>query len=232
MVFWIGILCGAVFAYMAIKIGLYETWVMLFNIIIAVYLAVYLRPIIVDFYPDAGSTPYRNGLTMAATAVAALLILYGISNTFITSQFTVPFPKVLDTLAAGVLGFLAGLLVWSFVSLLICITPISQQPIVREMGFSSQFQLGNASSICRWCNLVNKVASRKDNSHSTEDVISELLKSAEEKKTPIKRDRQIGPDKPPDVNEPAEPNLAPADTNALQSAVSPKVCGVSWSLPV
>lgn len=41
MAFWIGLLVAIIFAAMAIKVGLYETWAMLFNIIISVYLAVF-----------------------------------------------------------------------------------------------------------------------------------------------------------------------------------------------
>jgi len=201
MVFWAGILVGATFAWFAIKMGFYETWAFLFNIVISVYLAVFLGPIIANVIA-ADDAPYSNAVAMIATAIGTFLVLHSISYTFLTGQFTVSFPKILDTLGTGFLGFLAGFLVWSFVSLLIYITPISQQPIVKEMGFDSQFEQTNAPYISLWCNLVNTVVSRQDNEHSTEQVISELLKSTE-KKALDKTDKQAVPFEP---NKPPEPN--------------------------
>ncbi|MBA7663537.1 hypothetical protein ES703_71582 [subsurface metagenome] len=181
MVFWIGILVGGAFAWFAIKRGFYETWALVFNIVIAIYLAVFLGPVIADIVPSAGDTLYGNALCMLATAIGSFLILHAISYTFLTGQFSVPFQKIFDTLGTGFLGFLAGFLVWSFVGLLIYTTPISQQPIVKEIGFGSQFQQTNVGYISWWCNLVNSVVASQDKKYTTEQVISGLLKNAESK---------------------------------------------------
>ena len=200
MVFWVGILVGGLFAWSAIKTGFYETWTMLFNIIISIYLAIFLRPTIADIVPAVGDTPYGNALTILATATGAFLILHGISYTFLTSQFSISFPKAFDILGAGFLGFLFGFLVWSFASLLIFITPISQNTLVKEIGFGSQFEQTNMPVICWWCNLVNAVVSRQDDKITSEQAISELLKSAK-KKAPAKTTEQAEPNKPPEPND-------------------------------
>ena len=181
MVFWIGILVSGAFAWFAIKRGFYETWTLVFNIVIAIYLAVFLGPIIANIVPAVRDTAYNNALTMLATAIGSFLILHGISYTFVTGQFSISFPKIFDTLGTGFLGFLTGFLVWSFVSLLICITPISQNSFVKEIGFSSQFQQTSVSYISRFCNLVNAVVSSQDNEHTTQQALSGLLKNAESK---------------------------------------------------
>ena len=178
MAFWFGILVAGLFVWFAVGIGFYEMWVMLFNIVISIYLAVFLRPIIVNI-PAVGDTPYSNALTMIAIALASFSILHGISYTFITGQFKVSFPRIFNTLGAGFLGFLAGFLVWNFVSFLIFITPISQDTFVRGIGFNKQFQQSNISVICRWCDLVNRVVSSQDSECTTEQAVSGLLKSAE-----------------------------------------------------
>ncbi len=198
MVFWIGILVSGAFAWFAIKRGFYETWALVFNIVIAIYLAVFLGPVIADIVPSAGDTLYGNALTMLATAIGSFLILHGISYTFLTGQFSISFPKVFDTLGTGFLGFLAGFLVWSFVSLLICITPISQNSFVKEIGFGSQFQQTSVSYISRFCNLVNAVVSSQDNERTTQQALSGLLKNAE-KKAQDKTAKQIKPAEPNDV---------------------------------
>ncbi len=199
MVFWIGILVGGLFAWLAVKMGFYETWAFAFNIVISIYLAVFLSPIIAAIVPVPGDMSYNNALCMIAVAVAAFLILHGISYIFLTGQFSVSFPKVFDILGSGFLGFLAGLLVWGFVGLLIYTTPISQNPIVKQIGFSSQFEQCSMPVISWWCNLVNKVVSNQENGYTTEQAISEMLKKAE-KKSPPKPVKQAEP------NEPAEPN--------------------------
>lgn len=196
--FWIGLLVGATFAWFAIKLRFYQTWALLFNIIISIYLAVYLRPVIANI-SVVGDTPYSNALTMIVIALASFLILHGISYTFLTGQFNVSFPKVFDTLGTGLLGFLAGFLVWSFLSLLIYITPASQNTFVKGIGFKDEFRETSVSYISRFCNLVNAVVSSQDSERSAEQTISKLLKDAESKA----QAKQAEPEKPV---EPAEPN--------------------------
>ncbi len=179
MAFWIGILVGGAFAWFAIKRGFYETWALAFNIVIAIYLAIFLGPVIANIVPAVRDTAYNNALTMLATAIGSFLILHGISYTFLTGQFTVPFPKVFDTLGTGFLGFLTGFLVWSFVSLVICITPISQNSFVKGIGFGTQFEQTNVGYISWWCNLVNSAVSSQDNERTTQQALSGLLKNAE-----------------------------------------------------
>jgi hypothetical protein len=201
------ILVSGLFAWHTIKMGFYETWAFVFNIIISIYLAVFLRPIIANI-PGVGDTPYINALTMAGTAIGAFLILHGISYTFLTSQFRVSFPKTFDTLGAGFLGFLAGFLVWSFAGLLICTTPISQNSFVKRIGFESQFRQNNVPVIYWWCNLVNTAVSPRSGKYTTEEAISELLKSTEPKAS-TKTTEQAEPDEPVELVEPEEKQLGP-----------------------
>lgn len=181
MIFWIGILAGAIFAWFAVKKGLYETWLILFNLVISVYLAVFLTPVITDIVPAAGNPPHGNALTMLATAVVSFLILYGISYTFLTGQFSVSFPKIFDTVGAGFLGFLAGFLIWSFVSLLICVTPFSQNAFAKGIGFDNP--QASISYISWWDNLVNTIVSSRDTEVTSKQVINELLENVERERS-------------------------------------------------
>ena len=180
MVFWIGILVGGLFAWLAIKIGFYEIWTMLFNIMVSVYLAVFLGPVIAKIIPGLGQGGYSNALAILAVGVVTFLILYGISYILLTGQFTISFPKVLDILGAGLLGFLTGFLVWSFVSLLICVAPVSQNACIKEIGFDRQSQQANISYVSWWCDRVNTMVFSKDNYLTAEQGIDNLLKSFED----------------------------------------------------
>ena len=196
MVFWIGILIGCLFAWLAVKMGFYETWVLLFNIVIAVYLAVFLGPVIANIVPIGRDTPYNNAMCMIAVGIGGFLILHGISYTLFTGQFSVPFTKTFDTLVAGFFGFVTGFLVWVFLSLLICITPVSQNTFVKEIDFASQFKQTGVPVISWWCNLVNSIVSSEDSAVTSEQVISALLKNAE-------------PEAPGRTPEQTEPNSLP-----------------------
>ena len=183
-------------AWYAIRIGFYEMWAILFNIVISIYMAVFLGPPALDIIPGVADTPYSNVLAMLSIAAGAFLILHCISYTLITGQFSVTFPRIFNSLGAGLLGFLAGFLVWSFASLLIYMTPVSQNKFVREIGFGSQFHQSNLSAICRWCDLVNKVVASEDSRISSEKAISELFMSRTQE-TPDTMDDTPEPNEPP-----------------------------------
>ncbi len=184
MVFWIGILVGGLFVWLAVKMGFYETWILLFNIVIAVYLGVFLGPVIANIFPIVHNSPYNDVLCMIIPAVGAFLILHGISFTLFTGQFSVPFTKTFDTCAAGLLGFLTGFLVWAFLSLLISITPISQHSFVSELDFAGSFKQTGVPYISLWCDPVNSIVASEDSEVTSEQVISALLKNAELKAQP------------------------------------------------
>ncbi len=190
MIFWVGILVGAFFVWLAIGRGFYETWTMLFNVVISIYTAVYLTPVIVDIIPAAGETDYGNALTLAAVAAAVFVILYVISLTFLTGQFKVAFPKIFDNLGAGILGFLAGLLIWSFVVLLISATPIGKNDFAKSIGFP---QTSNPY-LCWWCDLINTAAA-SDDGQPAQEAVTWLLEEAKEKTL-----------EQPDPNEPNTPD--------------------------
>lgn len=196
MVFWIGILVGGFFVWLAVARGFYEMWTMLFNIVVSIYAAVYLTPVIVEFVPAAGDTAYGNAMMLLVLAGAIFAILYVISLTFLTGQFKVSFPKIFDNLGAGILGFLAGLLVWSFVVLLISATPFGKSDTAESFGFGPT----NNPYLCWWCDLVNTAAA-SDDGLSAEEAVALLIEDAEEKRDPN--------EPPADANEPypiASPN--------------------------
>ncbi len=212
MIFWTAILVGALFAWFAIKLGFFDTWTMLFNILISIYIAVFLAPVITEFVPAAGELSCTKALLLAVIALGVFFILYGISYTFITGQFNVSFPKIADVLFAPILGFLAGFLVLSFVALIICATPISQNTFAKEIGLNRQSQQANISYICWWCDLVHNVVATKDGPQSTEQAINWCLQG-DEKKT-------RGPAEHAEPNNPPDTNDTKADTSEVFSKYS------------
>ncbi len=194
MILWLTVLASGLFVWLGIKIGFYEIIILFFNILISVYLAIFLTPLIMEIIPATVYTAYNTVLAMIVIATAAFLILYGISYVFLTGQFKVPLSKIFDFLFAGVMGFLTGFLVLSFIVLLIYISPISQSNFLEEIGFGRQVQEHNISYICKLCNPVNLVVASKGNNITSREAIEKLLTCAKPKSQP-KTTIQDKPDK-------------------------------------
>ncbi|MHC5074010.1 MAG: hypothetical protein ACYTFE_04205, partial [Planctomycetota bacterium] len=61
---WLGIIVGIGVAYYGFKRGFFEMWGKFFNLLISIYLALFLRPVIIEYIPDAGNSWFGNTLTI------------------------------------------------------------------------------------------------------------------------------------------------------------------------
>jgi uncharacterized membrane protein required for colicin V production len=213
MVFWISILVGALFAWLAVKSGFYESWAMLFNIVISVYLAVVCTPVIIEIIPASKDTPYGNALCLIAAGIGCFMVLHGISYTCLTGQFKMIFPKAFDIVLAGMLGFLSGFLVLSFAVLVFTAMPISQNQFLTELGLSKESQQANISYVAWWCDKVNSFVVTQGNNDAPQQAIKSLLDSATKP--------QPGSNKLPalEPNTPADANRAPQHTGSQHVTV-------------
>ena len=187
-----GILAGGFCVWFAIKIGFYETWAMLFNIVIAIFTALFLAGPIINFLPeDAVNIPGRDALILSVIAAGTFLILYGITYILFTSQFKVILPKIFDILLAGVLGFFGGFLVLSFIALIIFLTPIgSYTGIIDDASIEY-----NMSSSYWLFDGIHSIVSTKEKETTTEQLIERLLNKSQPD-TQNKNSQQAEPDKP------------------------------------
>jgi hypothetical protein len=175
MVLLAGILAGGLCIWYAIRIGFYETWAMLFNIVISIYVALFLAQPIVNILPEeTNNIPCCEALTLIVLAIGAFLILQGITYILFTSQFMVTFPKIFDILFAGLLGFFGGFLLLSFAAIIIALTPfgeyvgITKETAKENMSYSRSYRLFDG---------INSIVSPQDNeiTGETERVIDKLL---------------------------------------------------------
>ena len=208
MIFWAAILAGVISTWLAIRKGFFETMVMFFNIVISVYVSIFLTPVIIKLFPAANDTSYGNSLSLMVIAIGTFMVLYGIAYVFLTGQFKVKFPKIFEIIFAGLFGFFIGFLILSFAAFVMTVTPISQNRFISQIGFNKQSQQANISYICMWCDLVNKVAASPDEKITCESIMDDLIKSAEQKE-------------PDEVNEPAESNDATTNLTEENSSLPP-----------
>lgn len=195
MIFWVGILFGGLFAYVAVKQGFYETWVLLFNAAISIYLAIYLCPVVSQFVPAASEIKCGDAITMLSIGFGSFLILYGISYVFFSSQFNVSLPKMLDVVGSGLVGFLTGFLIWSFIVLLITFTPFCENSMLESAGFTKEAQQANVGYMNWWVNKVNTLVSYKNSNLGSEDVIDQIHEQIAEKeaKKKLQKSRSSDP---------------------------------------
>jgi hypothetical protein len=210
MMFWIAILAGVLFVWLAVRVGFYETWVLFFNIVIAIYVSVFLAPLLAELAPaPSGAASYHVALCMTVLAGGCFALLQGLSFVFLTGQYHIPFPRVFDIVLSGVLGFAAGFLTLSFVALVLTMTPLAENKIAGIFGLSkaspSHTTVGNPNLACitRCCDLIHSCAGFHDAGNTTEAAIQKLLEMKIAGRSPS--------EKPPDVNEAPKPQ-SPRDT--------------------
>jgi len=207
MIFWIAILIAVIFAYSTIKLGFYHAWTTLFNLLVAVYIAIRIGPLFEDFFPAAVHGQYGKALSLLAAATGTFLILQGIAYILLIGQFEVTFPKSLNIIGSGLMGFLAGFLVCSFTTFIICTTPLSQNQSIKEIGLDAQtFEEAKMQScLAGVCKIMDKFVASDDESATPEKTIKELLAKPAAKAV-IDTNTRTGPNKYVNSN---EPNMNP-----------------------
>lgn len=179
MVFLTGILVGAFFIWLAIKLGLFEIFALMFNLVVAVYLGLVLGPTVQDHLPMSDMPLYTGSAAILLTAVGIFLVLFGVTFVFFTGPYNIVFPKTFDILLAGFVGFFTGLFVWSFISLLITLTPASQEESrLNKVGFNEKQKF---KSVKVWCGLVHKVVGEENSELTVETAINDLVEEARSK---------------------------------------------------
>jgi hypothetical protein len=210
MIFWIGIILALILAALTAKKGLYETWTLFFNVLIAVYLGLTLGPVLKGLLGIKGGGEI---FVMLGTAVISLTVLYLFSYVIFLSQFHVTFPKILDAVGGGLLGFLTGLLIWSFIAFLISVSPLSRYGAIKKIGFNSASIQSNTGYMKWWAGIIHGIVSADQKEESIDQTMLVLVENAEKAAQPAHA-----------VVEPNEP-AAPAETIRVEKKIAPADLG-------
>ncbi len=199
MIFWAGIVIAIMLAAGCARRGLYETWALAFSSVMAIYIAIFAEPFASEMLPSASETPFGDMLVVAGLAVAAFIILNGISLVFATGHFSVPFPKILDIGTAGLLGFATGFVLWNFGAFVVCNAPVFPKDFAAKISYDDRVRDFNVKVFSVPCNAVNMIVSTDDN-FATQQAVENLLGKVAKKKTEATAPKIIKPRRP------AEPN--------------------------
>jgi len=194
MVFWAAILVGGVFVWLAVRMGFFETWGLLFNIVVAIYVAIFLAPAVAACAPSAGKiSAYCMALSMIVLAGGCFALLHGISYIFLTGPFSVSLPALFDILLAGALGFLTGFLVFSFVALIVTATPLAEHEVIGTIGFTPESQKSNIACIAWCCDIVHSAVGGADDGSATQAAIGKLWQQTPSSGPPTATGQPVAP---------------------------------------
>jgi len=205
----IGIVIGLSFAYYGFKRGFFEMWGNFFNLLIAVYLALFLKPVITEHISGAGDTWIGIFLTVFLTGLVVFFILYGISY-IAFGQFEIELPKFIDISIGALTGFLGGLLIWSCLIFLFSITPLSHNKFAQNIGLAEYSIDHKTTYMCFWGDSINFFAASNDAGRSTKEVLDDILKSAVDSYT-TKRTADSETPGVTDPNESTEKTIKPIE---------------------
>lgn len=171
-------IAGGLFVMLAIDAGFVRSWIMLFNLVLATYLAVFLTPQAAAAVPSAAGTPMGYAFTFLAIGGGVFAVGYGLTVLCLASDKRIEFPRALETLGAGFLGFVSGFLVCSFFAVALLLTPWSQSDFCRNWGLDKSSLESNTQYVSFWCERINTLAAAGGTPRSAEDAVRELFRPA------------------------------------------------------
>jgi uncharacterized membrane protein required for colicin V production len=193
---FIGFLCGLVAAKAA---GFVSSWVKLLNTAVAIYVAVYMTPVITASVSIVSEYACGSVLCALVISVVTFLILNAITMT-IMGDLKVAMPRLVEMLGGGGLGFLNGMLVWGFVCLLLAISPLANSSFMQQNCPPEEVEQMWKSSVGTSMAVLDFI-SFQDVSQSLPKVVDMILKASQ-------------PKTPKPVEPPAESEEQPAQDSA------------------
>lgn len=206
MVFWIAVLIGGLFAWAAAQVGFFASWIMLFNLVLSAYLAVFVAPLIIDAVPATTDTPYGYALVLLTIAIATLVTAYAVCYTLLSGRTRIEFPALMDKLGAGILGFLGGFLVSSFLGLVVSLTPLPELDSLRPLGLDAASQRATRAYVCWWCDVLHGFVGSSESGMTSGEAVDSLLNRA----SPPAEEIQVPVSPPPTAEQKAAPSAATA----------------------
>jgi len=154
----LAVLVGVVFAVIGIRKGFFPMWLVLLNILISIYAGVMLSPTLVAIRPDMEQARYYLAGFIAVTSVLLFAVLETIALSFFGEVGECCCPKLFDTAGAGVLGFLVGFCIVSFVYFILCIMPFSQKPSMKGFFGDGLSTPAGAKGVVKACDFVSYIS--------------------------------------------------------------------------
>ena len=125
MITIVAIAVALFFVVIGLRLGYFRAWMMLFNTLVSIYLAVMLAPVIPGLIPCVRDCHYRYPVFIIVIAVIIFAILHSITISLM-GTFEASCHRVLDLVFSAVFGFISGYLLIAFIFFVICLIPLKQ----------------------------------------------------------------------------------------------------------
>jgi len=126
MIFLLTIIAGGIAAWLGRRAGFITMWVLLFNLVVAIFTALLLTPTLLAYVPFLRTSTYYQALCLLVLSLLVFLVLHNMANMFLVRAFSAEVPKLFNTLLAAVLGFFVGHFAAGFIIFIFAVTPIAQ----------------------------------------------------------------------------------------------------------
>ena len=191
MALTITITAGIIFALLGLKKTFYPMWALLFNVLLAVYAAVMLMPIVLEKIEMLGFFGnYSCVLSLLSIASVVFVIAQLLTFRFLTAVYCVSFPVILNNIGAGILGFITGFVISNFVIFLISVTPILENPSLKRLSSDARAHGSVNSYVVSTCNVINRLSlqCRED---TPQEAVEYIIEHRSHPGTPAPADSSI-----------------------------------------
>lgn len=151
---WFAVLVGLLVGIVGIRKGFFAMWGTVFNVLISVYLGIMLTPLIVGTFQKEGVSCYCSAGCVGGISLLVFVILESIAYGCFFRKGKVILPWLLDTLGAGVLGFICGYIACSFVFLVIGIMPAPDNTFTRSFFNRDRLIAVGKGPVVKSCDFV------------------------------------------------------------------------------
>jgi len=163
-----------IFTVLGIRLGYYRTWALLFNILVSIYLAVMLAPVIPGLLPNVKDFHYRYPIFIIIAAIIIFAILQSFTI-YLIGAFEASYHRKFDIISSALLGFISGYLLGAFIFFVICLVPSTKpkfiswqdkstyqaaQPVVSACNFIGYISIHACDNVA--CGLVDELISARD----------------------------------------------------------------------
>ena len=151
---WFAILVGLLVAIVGVRKGFFAMWGTIFNVLISIYLGIMLTPLIVGTFQEEGVSCYCCAGCVVGISILTFTILQSFVYCFYFKVSKVILPRVVDTIGAGILGFICGYIVCSFFVLAIGIMPAIESPFSKNFFNREKLLTVGKGPVVKSCNFV------------------------------------------------------------------------------
>ena len=217
----LSIIIAVIFGLYAYKKGLFSTWPLVFNILMAIYLGIMLSPFVIEFTGDYIEPlgDFKNITILLTVSVSYFAIAQLLTFVYLTGTFCVSLSPVVEKILSPLIGAAAGFAAVSFCFFCLTVSGISDVPFAGRI-VPTRTQAAKSPGVSKACSAICILSIQCDNGN-IEKAMKYLC-------TIPKKSREISPSEP---NEPSKnnSNSTPGfnDINSTATVKLPDPCGLS-----